>query len=999
MRAFVLISFLTLFWASVPVVAQERCATVEYQKMVNPDYSKTQTKFENWISNKQVAPKVRSFDTQGTNAATYVIPVVVHVIHNGEPIGTGTNIGDAQIISQINVLNKDFKRLNADASQTPAEFLPVAGSLDIEFVLAKQDPEGLATNGIQRVQGTQSSWTLAENAEFKALSYWPSEDYMNIWVINFVDPSNFIGYAQFPESPLPGLENSSSDPLTDGIVLNYKDIGSIDDGAFDLDPQFNKGRTATHEIGHFFGLRHIWGDVSGCGGTDYVSDTPPQNLETTGCPSHPQVSCSNNKMFQNYLDYTNDACMNLFTAGQVTRMEIVLQNSPRRASLTTSPGSQDPAPVPNDLGIRTIVTPEVTSCGGTITPTIEVRNYGTNTVTSSKIQFLLNGISQETKDFVLNLNNLQTAELSFAPVNLTSPSSSQVSFIILQTNSTTDGNAANNTLSHTTEVPVVADVPYFEFFTTSPSDWTIQNPDARTTWQNVSALNGTAGNRSMFINFYDYEEKGVVDRLLTPVLNLDGATAAILRFDRAYAKFPGASYNDALKIIVINNCSSDLTSGVEIFNKAGDDLATADQTFNSFTPSGSSQWETESISLNTFIGSGNIQLAFIGQNANGNNLYLDNVFVLTGDLTDIALKEIISPSPVVSKTTINPVVRIKNEGSIPINSVEIETSVNGNLASTKNLSSLTLLTGNDLTVDLDPITLSPGSNQLSITISKANGSADEAPSNNTIERTVVVNSSLESIPSRQDFSVSFLDTWTIVSQSSSFDWEITTTNKGTSLVYRGFSNTKKGDDAWLVSPVLDFSNSVEASLFFDISYAVSFKGTERLQVLSSTDGGDSFSEIQFDQTGNQFSVGSSTDAWIPAVDDDWNRQYVNLNDLVGESSVRLAFVVTNDNGNNIYLDDIELYNDDNPTPAKASDLYSIYTPTTSEIKVTFTLPTKETSRVQVYNVMGQVILDNVLPDNLNQTYTIDMSNQRSGIYIVRVQVADRLEATRVFISN
>ncbi|HNP94754.1 MAG TPA: Pregnancy-associated plasma protein-A, partial [Cyclobacteriaceae bacterium] len=229
MRAFVLISFLTLFWASVPAVAQERCATVEYQKMVNPDYSKTQTKFENWISNKQVAPKVRSFDTQGTNAATYVIPVVVHVIHNGEPIGTGTNISDAQIISQINVLNKDFKRLNADASQTPAEFLPVAGSLDIEFVLAKQDPEGLATNGIQRVQGTQSSWTLAENAEFKALSYWPSEDYMNIWVINFDDPSNFIGYAQFPESPLPGLENSSSDPLTDGIVLNYDVVGSVDD--------------------------------------------------------------------------------------------------------------------------------------------------------------------------------------------------------------------------------------------------------------------------------------------------------------------------------------------------------------------------------------------------------------------------------------------------------------------------------------------------------------------------------------------------------------------------------------------------------------------------------------------------------------------------------------------------------------------------------------------------------------------------------------------------
>ncbi|MEZ4972010.1 MAG: M43 family zinc metalloprotease [Cyclobacteriaceae bacterium] len=979
-------------------MAQQRCATVEYQKMVNPEYSKTQTKFENWISNQQVAPKIKTFDTQGTNVATYVIPVVVHVIHNGEPIGVGTNISDAQIISQINVLNKDFKRLNADASQTPSEFLPVAGSLDIEFVLAKQDPEGLTTNGIQRVQGTQSSWTLAENAEFKALSYWPSEDYMNIWVINFVDPSNFIGYAQFPESSLPGLENSSSDPLTDGIVINYKDIGSIDDGAFDLDPQFNKGRTATHEIGHFFGLRHIWGDVSGCGGTDYVSDTPPQSSETSGCPGHPQVSCSSNKMFQNYLDYTNDACMNLFTAGQVTRMEIVLQNSPRRASLTTSPGSQDPAPVPNDLGIRTIVTPEVTSCGGTITPTIEVRNYGTNTVTSTKIQFLLNGISQETKDFAVNLTNLQTTELTFTPINLTSPSSSQVSFIILQTNGTTDGNAANNTLSHTTEVPVVADVPYFEFFDTSPPDWTIQNPDARTTWQNVSALNGTAGNRAMYIDYHGYEEKGVEDRLFSPVLNLDGAQSNLfLNFDWAYAPFPGATHPDELSVLVIGNCSSDLASGIEIFRESGQGLATATATSNPFTPTSKSQWKTFSQPLNTFIGTGNIQIVFVGINGYGNNIYLDNVFVTDVEL-GVALSEIVSPSPVTDRSNLSPVIRITNEGSLPITQVKVETIVN-QTSSVRSFSNFVINSGEKIDLMLDPIQLNLGDNQVSFTLLEPNGGIDEAPFNNSKTQKIIVNQSKETIPARQNFNLSFQDTWTIVSQSTSFNWEITTTNKGTSLVYRGFSNTKKGDDAWLVSPVLDFSGSTEARLFFDVSYALSNRGVERLHLLYSIDGGLTFNPTGYNKTGDLLSLAANNVSWVPESDTDWRTEDVSLNDLVGEPSVRLAFVVTNDNGNNIYLDDIELFNDDNPTPAKASDLYSVYTPTTSEIKVTFTLPTKETSRLQIYNVMGQMVLDNVLPNNLNQTYTIDMSNQRSGIYIVRVQVADRLEATRVFISN
>ncbi|HEY5690968.1 MAG TPA: T9SS type A sorting domain-containing protein, partial [Cyclobacteriaceae bacterium] len=201
------------------------------------------------------------------------------------------------------------------------------------------------------------------------------------------------------------------------------------------------------------------------------------------------------------------------------------------------------------------------------------------------------------------------------------------------------------------------------------------------------------------------------------------------------------------------------------------------------------------------------------------------------------------------------------------------------------------------------------------------------------------------------------------------------------------------------SPVLDFSKSVKASVFFDLSYASSGKGNDRLQVLSSTDGGESFTQAQFDQTGNQFSSANSSSEWIPATDLDWKRQYVNLNDLVGQRNVRLAFVATNDNGNNIYLDNIELYNDDNPSPPETSSLYSIYTITTDEIKVTFNLAEKETSRLQVYNMLGQIIIDNFLPDNLNQTYSIDMSNQQPGIYLVRLQVANQIESTKVFINH
>ena len=332
---------LLLLLLQLPVISicQQRCGTLDYSSQLERTKRlENEQQFEEWLGKKIDHRKLQP-STGREAALEYEVQVVVHVIHNGEAIGQGSNISEAQILSQIDVLNLDFNRLNVDAGNTPMEFMPVAGNMDIEFVLAQADPAGNTTNGINRVKGSKTTWSMSDDQQLKALSYWSANSYLNIWICNLTD---FAGYTQFPVSTLPGLENSSTNPLTDGIVIWYRAFGSSDYGSFNLDNGLNKGRTATHEVGHFFGLRHIWGDQSNCNGTDYVSDTPTQSSSTSGCPSHPQPQCPSGNpraaMFQNYLDLSDDACMNLFTKAQIIRMRTVLENSPRRASLLlTSP--------------------------------------------------------------------------------------------------------------------------------------------------------------------------------------------------------------------------------------------------------------------------------------------------------------------------------------------------------------------------------------------------------------------------------------------------------------------------------------------------------------------------------------------------------------------------------------------------------------------------------------------------------------------------------------
>lgn len=319
-----LLIYCSILFSSI-IHAQRICGTMDaYANAIqhNPELALNretmEAQIQNWISHHSNA-----------NRAVVTIPIVIHVIYNTSE----QNISDAQVQSQIDVLNEDYARLNADASQTPSAFQSVAANCEIQFCLAKTDPSNQATSGITRTQTAATSFSIGSSMKYAAtggVNAWPNEKYLNIWVCNLAN--QVIGFATLP---------GTSIAAEDGVVIMYKHFGRTGNV---LAP-YHKGRTATHEVGHWLNLLHIWGDDDGssnnCLGSDQVEDTPNQASYHFGCPSSPAPSCSNSgDMFMNFMDYTNDACMNVFSIGQKNRMLATLNSF--RFSIQSSLACQPP---------------------------------------------------------------------------------------------------------------------------------------------------------------------------------------------------------------------------------------------------------------------------------------------------------------------------------------------------------------------------------------------------------------------------------------------------------------------------------------------------------------------------------------------------------------------------------------------------------------------------------------------------------------------------------
>lgn len=629
---------------NLPLYSQQsiqRCGTTEYMDNLKANDPKLEQKL---IESEQIIQQwIRDNpDWKSRRAGTeFVIPVVVHIVYNT----TAQNLTDQQVFSQIDVLNEDFARLNPDTNLTPAPFAAIAASTPFRFCLAQRDPAGQSTNGIQRRQTTSTSFSSTSNNIKRyangGLDAWDVTRYLNIWVGNL--SGGTLGYAESP---------TSTPSNTFGIAIDYDAFGRNGSAS----SPYHLGRTATHEIGHCFNLRHIWGDDNGaCTGSDQCNDTPNQAGSTSSCFTFPTFdSCTpagDGIMFMNYMDYSYDNCLNLFTEDQAARM-IAAVNS-FYPTLLSSNGCLPVVSQIHDAGVQAINSPSGTFCDSVIHPVVMIKNWGNDTLRILTINYSLNNAPASAQFWIGALAPLDSTTLNL-PAMAVGTGANQLQVY----SSLPNGNPDNNNVNDSSIVNFYVNgslgnpLPIVQDFESAfpPAGFSIDNPDGLNTWlQSILAAHSPLS--SAYFDNFIYNATGQEDHLIIPTVNLQNGSQPVLSYWLAYAHYSGTTglLTDTLSISISTDCGS---SWVELFREGGENLNTragALPVTSNFIPV-AADWKRMTVDLSAYSTASSALLRFTNINGYGNGLFLDdiNVDFTTGiRTTDSGRDIVLYPNPAV----------------------------------------------------------------------------------------------------------------------------------------------------------------------------------------------------------------------------------------------------------------------------------------------------------------------------------------------------------------
>ena len=635
--------FVFLLAALTPSKAQDRCGSME---VLTTNFKKNpalKLKFE--AEKQRIKQEIfnRKLNAQQARVegTTIYIPIVFHIVLQNQ-----NQVTDAQIQAQVDQLNMDYAGLNGDSTKIPSFFKPLYAKSNIQFKLAQRNPNNESSTGIERIITTRTSFDLNDaRVKYTAsggADAWDNTRFFNVWICNLQQP--YLGYATFPNGG-PAAE--------DGVVIKYT---ALPGGVF----PYNKGRTLVHEAGHFFNLLHIWGDDVGCNGTDEIDDTPNQGNFTSGCPSDiPRfdncTTTGNGIMYENFMDYTDDACMVMFTLDQKTRMEATM--SLYRPSLMTSNGA-DPVVAYNlDVAAKSINTPLQRICTPAFTPIITLRNHGAQTLTAVTIQASIDNGAVSTTNWTGSLASLQETNVSLSQFTISAEGIHTLNVIITKANGATDENTSNDAITLTFQYNLPLSPPLtqgFEGTAFPPAGWDIINADQSITWERVTGV-GKTGNAAAVIRNFDYVANGRKDYLRLPVVSIANVDSAYMTFQVAAAvvtnpKTAGNPF-DTLEVLVSKDCGATYTS---LYKKAGSNLIT-DTTVvaTSFKPA-ANQWRKDSVNLTPYINAGQILLAFANTTEHENNIYLDDINIYSLAINPILKTKgfMITPNPTTDRINV-----------------------------------------------------------------------------------------------------------------------------------------------------------------------------------------------------------------------------------------------------------------------------------------------------------------------------------------------------------
>lgn len=940
-----------------------RCGTdlmIEQNLRTNPQFR------AEWEAKQRQFEESKNSVSQRTERTTTLtgpvtIPIVVHIVLPNPEIVT-----DSDVEYFINALNRDFSGFNADSNNAatgyPAgnNFMGLRGHSLMRFQLARRTPSGQLTNGIERRVGNvligTSTYQPIKHTSDGGLDPWDVTQYYNIWVGGA--SGGLLGIA-----PTIGVgnqtETTSSSVGIDGVCMNYQAF--VNNPCYTI-PAFNLARTGIHEIGHNFGLYHTF--QGGCGNADFnqilapatglpaallspSDDTPAHSSPTSGCPSGPQnANCAASpnppgKMYQNYMDYTDDACYSMFSKGQVERMHYILETF--RPGYLTTQGHIPPAgtltlnsaaaasvnPGGSEVvGCTPITYPSALNCGGNFQPKFRFRNDGTTTITSISAGYILdNGAPVLSGPFTgLNVGMGKSAVLTLPAVN-PAPGAHTLKFFTYNPNGSPDQSVGNDTVVVNFTVATGQNLPVSESFTstTFPANgWTVQNPNAgsitwaRYTGTGTSVPAGTpySAPASAWMDLYSYGSTNHRDFLWSPPVNLGTASdSVVVNFRLSHRQY--GSTSDTLELVFSSDCGATWQRLGNYYKWSGGTGANALATitpscFCDAPPGNATDWRLERIAFRPMDLPGNPSTIMVGwkvTNRFGNNIYIDDINIEKKLDRDVRVMTINNPTATICTPTFAPSVTVQNNGTTPLNSY----TVNYRIGATGTIVSQNITTplaaGATVTHTLANATVTPGTNTFTAFISNAVfaiAGPDQLVSNDTASRSFTLLNLANRV--QEGFEVTPVVGWSVVNPNNNNTWVVRTPgrNSARAAFINNYDFNTPGQTDDLRAPGVNVSGADSVIISFDLAakyYDNTFADT--LSLMVSTDCGNTFTSVW--KVWRQTLGGAMTSSFLNPSAADWNTIRIALGGTnVASGSAITQWRNTNRYGNNIFIDNVNI---------------------------------------------------------------------------------------------